>query len=888
MKESAKALRKAASEANYEQVVAIVNNEEIIQFINERGDESGKTALHFASGSGNIEIVRKLLEKGANINAQDNNYFTPVMIALLKGHSQIVLLFLENKDCQLLLENNKTQHLLKLAYEKELYLHQESLFLAIKTQTYQQATKQWGDIKITKNGDIKKQAAKLIARSRLPAIIFSIPVNTKYFYPFIKEQLNKLWHLGYKEIGLEYIEQTDPETFSYIADTSLMDEESLNKFHIEAIGCALSQRISPHFAKILPKLIAEQFRECFERTSGGTVFILNSKAVNIAELREKLRGYEKNIIYYIATNDESPDEVLSEKILHLSLQNTSAVQLLAPGKHCYKNFWDPIEQFLVKDPKVFYYNHFEGNHLLTRLKRVSEEFEAVRDRSNKIYAKVRLQNLSEFHTLCEKLERKYGYHSVLQWAKELNTDKRELTLVVSNLSKYTSNQLPQVDENDTNRMLLIRLINEWVDNTNTCTLADFNNKSAVTRFSLKLPLGEEIPIKKGLIVKVEFIKLGRSVGSSSGQPELETAKATLILTLRNHAQIIISLENRNNETTIYLTDYVLRQYQCNIDESFTRHDSRILTQWQRFVNYKPEVAQFYQTLHKTIGNELVSRIDKKRTVTLFSFGCYNGDELITIRDNLQANEIVCGKLFGIDINSNNFPETNQISFITENVLHLKKVVDGLIYDNDSLKIAFFLGILKSGSMQGTYESLYVLQQARIMDLIIISAGSDSYVNKSLLKGAGFCYETKFLDNKCIYYVEKMSASQRRRYLENRSKKRSSKGIFDGLDLSYSANPLFDLGLFSQVALEEIKQVDISWCHFIDDEMALFFQEIAAIKTDMMVICSNNQQAQMKEFTKLYPAIKLYERCDMSSHVECPLFTPAEARKLGVYRSPMRL
>ena len=55
----------------------------------------GWTALHYAATSGNIEIVRMLLEKSAYIDAESPNRTTPLMMAAGAGHTAVVKLLVE-------------------------------------------------------------------------------------------------------------------------------------------------------------------------------------------------------------------------------------------------------------------------------------------------------------------------------------------------------------------------------------------------------------------------------------------------------------------------------------------------------------------------------------------------------------------------------------------------------------------------------------------------------------------------------------------------------------------------------------------------------------------------------------------------------------------------
>jgi ankyrin repeat protein len=56
----------------------------------------GRTPLHMASNSGRLEVVRLLLEHGANVNARSENSSTQLHVASSTGHLEIVQLPLEN------------------------------------------------------------------------------------------------------------------------------------------------------------------------------------------------------------------------------------------------------------------------------------------------------------------------------------------------------------------------------------------------------------------------------------------------------------------------------------------------------------------------------------------------------------------------------------------------------------------------------------------------------------------------------------------------------------------------------------------------------------------------------------------------------------------------
>jgi len=53
-------------------------------------DDRGKTPLHRASDSGNLESIKLFLKHGAEVNALDKNDITPLDHALKRGHTDIV------------------------------------------------------------------------------------------------------------------------------------------------------------------------------------------------------------------------------------------------------------------------------------------------------------------------------------------------------------------------------------------------------------------------------------------------------------------------------------------------------------------------------------------------------------------------------------------------------------------------------------------------------------------------------------------------------------------------------------------------------------------------------------------------------------------------------
>jgi hypothetical protein len=63
--------------------------------VNTRDKESGWTPLMAAALSGSIDVVKLLVEKNAHVNAQDKFFWTPLMIASRAGHLDIVRVLLD-------------------------------------------------------------------------------------------------------------------------------------------------------------------------------------------------------------------------------------------------------------------------------------------------------------------------------------------------------------------------------------------------------------------------------------------------------------------------------------------------------------------------------------------------------------------------------------------------------------------------------------------------------------------------------------------------------------------------------------------------------------------------------------------------------------------------
>ena len=78
---------------------------EVVRALLDRGadvnqaDNDGTTPLIIVSGTGHVEVVRALLDRGADVNQATNNGGTPLMLAKAFKHTEIIRL-LERAQAQ--------------------------------------------------------------------------------------------------------------------------------------------------------------------------------------------------------------------------------------------------------------------------------------------------------------------------------------------------------------------------------------------------------------------------------------------------------------------------------------------------------------------------------------------------------------------------------------------------------------------------------------------------------------------------------------------------------------------------------------------------------------------------------------------------------------------
>ncbi|KAK3565160.1 hypothetical protein QTP86_000353 [Hemibagrus guttatus] len=85
--------------------------------VNAKASQAGQTALMLAVSHGRQEMVRALLECGANVNIQDDEGSTALMCASEHGRAEIVSLLLEQPGCDIAIVDNDGSNALSIALE---------------------------------------------------------------------------------------------------------------------------------------------------------------------------------------------------------------------------------------------------------------------------------------------------------------------------------------------------------------------------------------------------------------------------------------------------------------------------------------------------------------------------------------------------------------------------------------------------------------------------------------------------------------------------------------------------------------------------------------------------------------------------------------------------
>ncbi|XP_051509752.1 KN motif and ankyrin repeat domain-containing protein 3-like [Myxocyprinus asiaticus] len=107
----------ALSAVKEEDDMAVVQKLFRLGNVNAKASQAGQTALMLAVSHGRQEMVRALLDCGANVNIQDDEGSTALMCASEHGRAEIVSLLLEQHGCDITVIDNDGSNALSIALE---------------------------------------------------------------------------------------------------------------------------------------------------------------------------------------------------------------------------------------------------------------------------------------------------------------------------------------------------------------------------------------------------------------------------------------------------------------------------------------------------------------------------------------------------------------------------------------------------------------------------------------------------------------------------------------------------------------------------------------------------------------------------------------------------
>ena len=851
-----------------------------VESVNSMGKDSGKTALHFAAQAGHVEMIGWLLKNNANINSQDKDQNTPLMLALLKQQNGAAATLLQ-EHCQAVITNSSGLNGLQIA------ITQGAPPELIQTLRNKIISEIGSDAHLTKQGYVQylndtdlehiQATLKRTKRPHLLPIIVSVQKNSSYWYEFFNDQLPHLHRLGYRVLGVE-------APFDKSLICSPKDQE---KYTWHEVGFNAEQRQNTSYVQTLPTLLKTQLAQHITDYDGGIIYVLNSSAVDLQRLRRKLM----NTPVHIQTLGDIDD--ITKQLERLSLQETSI-------RTTESLFWQPIESYLSQN-KSKSYKEGAAPFAIHGLKRIHPDFSVVKDPQGGVHGLVRIDSLQQFNEISETIERKLGITPIVEMVAH------QMTLrvpYIESTQKIITDAAFTVGFNES--MELSVLFSQWYSLPKT-KLAPANLN--VTKLSLSMPSNEPpLVVEQGFVKKIDLLEFGKT-DMILGMRRFEYTTTILDLTLLDGSHLVHAVAQDSSQKRILTgkLKLILIKKGAHQDASQEQRQDRELFSWEQTLctnYYKSTAIKFYQNLRQLLPNLILKqKAHMDNGVEIFSFGCGNGEELETLHDHL-SNKIRIVSMYGFDINAANFPDSMPgVTFKQGNVHQLDNLMQDIPVQHNTFKIGLFIGLLVSTCMKGTYQALSILQQARMMDQIIISGATDVLLNKVYIKATGFnVQESDFtidlqrfkkpieeldtLDwtSKKVFELTPMSKEDRKHYLVKRAKERSSNHAFDCLDLSMSANPLGDLTLFSMHTLMSIKQVDISWSYLKPQEIKPFFERLAALGKPLHILLSTSQihAATIVEIGNQYPSFTLVERLDEPLKDEVPFCTPPQAKRIGLY------
>ncbi len=188
-------------------------------------------------------------------------------------------------------------------------------------------------------------------------------------------------------------------------------------------------------------------------------------------------------------------------------------------------------------------------------------------------------------------------------------------------------------------------------------------------------------------------------------------------------------------------------------------------------------------------------------------------------------------------------------------------------------------------------------------MIVITGYTDPFITKSIAKAIGWKVKATNISHEVqesplalekaglsrvvgFYELSRMNAADRKHYLTKRGIRRSSKAIFDCLDLSLSDSPLRDISLFDNRELEQLKLIDLSWCALTQDDFQQLISRIESLnRRDLKIIISGTESwLDYLDVDSLKGKYVFIERTDFQpNHVN--VFTQSETRLLKLFKEP---
>ena len=175
--------------------------------INQR-NKGGATSLHIACREGNFEIVKTLIDNGANVNIIDNEGWTPLMRASLNGNGEIV---------EILLKNGAKANLLNSLNESALIHATTSKCIKCLEQ-------------IIENGDLIKNMDILVLKSQIAdAFLIARSQENKGFQGVLESFLDYASRMA-PLVAKNSPSANDQETLPLALNQNKISNSKLNKF----------------------------------------------------------------------------------------------------------------------------------------------------------------------------------------------------------------------------------------------------------------------------------------------------------------------------------------------------------------------------------------------------------------------------------------------------------------------------------------------------------------------------------------------------------------------------------------------------------------------------------------------------------------------------------